>query len=42
MGIGHIYPPLKSKNITQIVSSPYSPNTHFILVEDGDIFRARL
>lgn len=38
----HIYPPLKSKSITQIVSSPFLADTYYMLVEDGDVFMARL
>lgn len=38
----HIYPPLKSKSITQIISSPFETSTYYILVEDGDVFMARL
>lgn len=38
----HIYPPLKSKNILQIVSCPFYTDVFYILVEDGDVFRAKL
>lgn len=38
----HLYPPLKSKNIMQIVGCPFEEDAYYMLVEDGDIFHVRL
>lgn len=38
----YFYPPLKSKSILQIVSSPFEDNKFFYLVENGEIYRTRI
>ena len=41
MDIGYFYPPLKAQSIRQVVASPYSEGTYYMLVERGELYSLR-
>ena len=40
--IQYFYPPLKSKNILQIIACPFVENKYYYLVENGEIYKTRM